>query len=192
MIFPGAAAPAGATRIFVVHDRRGPVSCLLNFLWLVFGGGLATAAVYFIIGLVFSATICLLPFGVQLLKVSQVALQPFGTQVRTYVDPPPSTVVMNVLWLPIGVVILAFHTFWAVVCALTIVGLPFALAHMRIASLGLCPFGIVVDGAVEVYEVDSVRTQPVVVGYGTQAPGYAVRAEPVYEAMVVSESESEV
>ncbi len=59
----------------------GAGSILLNILWIVFSGAelAITAAV---IGLVFCVTIIGIPFGLQCFKFAQLALLPFGAQVR--------------------------------------------------------------------------------------------------------------
>jgi uncharacterized membrane protein YccF (DUF307 family) len=39
------------------------------------------------------------------------------------------------LWLALG------HLFAALLCAITIIGIPFAIAHLRLAGLALMPLG---------------------------------------------------
>ena len=49
---------------------------------------------------------------------------------------------MNVLWLlPTGLFIALTHVVFAMLCALTVVGLPFTVQHMKLANLALMPFG---------------------------------------------------
>jgi len=51
-------------------------------------------------------------------------------------------VVMNVLWILIfGVQICLAHLFFALILAMTIVGIPFAKQHMKLCAVALSPFG---------------------------------------------------
>jgi uncharacterized membrane protein YccF (DUF307 family) len=48
----------------------------------------------------------------------------------------------NVLWFLFGGIWLALgHAFWALVCAITIIGMPFAVQHLKLASLAMAPVG---------------------------------------------------
>jgi uncharacterized membrane protein YccF (DUF307 family) len=49
---------------------------------------------------------------------------------------------MNLIWILIGGIWIALtHLIFAVICAITIIGIPFAKQHMKLASLSLTPFG---------------------------------------------------
>ncbi len=116
---------------------------LLNVLWFVFGG-LLTAAGYFVGGLLLCATIVGIPFGLQAFKLARFALLPFGRTAER--DPGVSVgtlgVVMNVLWLlTAGVPLALAHLGHAVGLAVTIIGLPFAWQHIKLAECALTPFG---------------------------------------------------
>lgn len=58
----------------------GPVSILLNILWLIFGG-IELAIISAVIGCVFCVTIIGIPFGLQHFKLAKLALMPFGASV---------------------------------------------------------------------------------------------------------------
>ncbi|MCL2559733.1 MAG: YccF domain-containing protein [Turicibacter sp.] len=63
----------------VVHEG-GVGSCLLNILWIVFGGWpIALAAVGN--GLLLCVTIIGIPFGLQCFKFARLAFMPFGARV---------------------------------------------------------------------------------------------------------------
>lgn len=118
---------------------------ILNILWAIIGGGLVTALEYVIGGLVLCATVVGIPFGVQCFKLAGLALFPFGKDV---VDDPGSAgsgvlgLLMNVLWfLVAGVWTCITHLGLALGLALTIIGIPFALQHLKLAVLALFPFG---------------------------------------------------
>lgn len=51
-------------------------------------------------------------------------------------------VIMNVLWILVfGVQICGAHLFFALIFAITIVGLPFARQHIKLCAVALSPFG---------------------------------------------------
>ena len=119
------------------------MSILGNILWIILGGGIFIFLEYLISGFVLCLTIIGIPFGVQCLKLSFLGLVPFGKEV---VDKESYTgclaVFMNVLWILLGGVwITLTHIIFAVLCAITIIGLPFAKQHIKLASLALTPFG---------------------------------------------------
>ena len=47
----------------------------------------------------------------------------------------------NILFLPLSIILLVVHLIAALICACTIVGIPFSYAHLKLASLAVCPFG---------------------------------------------------
>jgi uncharacterized membrane protein YccF (DUF307 family) len=52
---------------------------------------------------------------------------------------------LNALWLVFaGVWIFLSHVSLAISLALTIIGIPFAVQHLKLAMLGLAPFGLTV------------------------------------------------
>jgi len=63
-----------------VESGGGAGSCLLNVLWLVFGG-FPIALGSFLNGLLFCVTIIGIPFGIQCFKLGQLALMPFGARI---------------------------------------------------------------------------------------------------------------
>jgi uncharacterized membrane protein YccF (DUF307 family) len=118
---------------------------LLNLLWIVLGGGLIIGLEYMIGGLLLCVTIVGLPFGVQCFKIAGLGFLPFGKEIR---DDPTSAgggclgLVMNVVWfLVAGLWICLSHLSLALACAVTIVGIPFAVQHIKLAILALAPFG---------------------------------------------------
>ena len=128
------------------------VKFLGNLAWLILGGGLVIAVEYALGGLVLCATIVGLPFGLQCLKLAGLGLWPFGKRVeadRVALGTGCLGAMMNVLWcLCAGVWIFLTHLALGLALAVTIVGLPFALQHLKFASLALAPFGkrVVEDG----------------------------------------------
>jgi uncharacterized membrane protein YccF (DUF307 family) len=118
---------------------------LLNVLWIIFGGGWLIWLEYMVGGLLLCVTVVGIPFGVQCFKIADMGLLPFGKDI---LDDPTSAgagltgLLMNVVWfLVAGLWICLSHLGLALACAVTIIGLPFALQHVKLAVLALAPFG---------------------------------------------------
>jgi len=119
------------------------MSLLGNILWIVLGGGFILFLEYLISGIALCLTIIGIPFGIQCIKLSFLALMPFGKEIRnTEKSPGFLSTIMNLIWIFIGGIWISLtHLLLAVLCAITIIGLPFAKQHMKLASLALVPFG---------------------------------------------------
>ncbi|WP_430812365.1 MULTISPECIES: YccF domain-containing protein [unclassified Carboxylicivirga] len=118
------------------------MSILGNIIWLLFGG-LITAIEYFVASLILMITIIGIPFGLQTLKLGALALWPFGSRV---VNKPQASgclnTLMNVLWIFIGGIWIALsHLLFGMLLAITIIGIPFARQHFKLAHIALVPFG---------------------------------------------------
>ncbi|MBN1207521.1 MAG: YccF domain-containing protein [Myxococcaceae bacterium] len=115
---------------------------LLNILWIVLGGGFVIWLEYLLGGLLLCLTVVGIPFGVQCFKIAGMALLPFGKEL---VDEPGSGAigcVLNVFWIIVaGIWIFLSHIGLALGLAVTIIGIPFAIQHLKLAMLALAPFG---------------------------------------------------
>lgn len=118
------------------------MGCLMNILWLLFGG-ILTAIEYLISSLLLMITIVGIPFGMQTLKMASLALWPFGREVRSGSRSDGCLyVLMNVLWILLGGIwICLSHLVFGAVLCITIIGIPFGLQHFKLASVALMPFG---------------------------------------------------
>ena len=118
------------------------MTLLGNIIWFIFGGFLA-ALCYFAGGILCCITIIGIPFGIQSFKLGVAVLAPFGKEVVTLPNGnSPLRVVFNVLWLVIiGWPIAVNHLFWTAIFAITIIGIPFAVQHIKLIPLCLFPFG---------------------------------------------------
>jgi uncharacterized membrane protein YccF (DUF307 family) len=127
-------------------NQEGLMSLIGNILWIVLGGGIVLFLEYLIAGLLLCLTIIGIPFGVQAIKLAGLALVPFGREVVRTPNPPGClSVVMNVLWILVGGIWISItHVVFALLCAITIIGIPFAKQHMKLAALALTPFGATV------------------------------------------------
>lgn len=114
---------------------------LLNIIWLIFGG-LWLALGYFVAGVVMCILIITIPFGVASFRIGVYALWPFG---KTVVDKPTAGVMSligNVIWLVLAGVWLAIgHIVTAFAMAITIIGIPLAIANLKMIPVSLMPLG---------------------------------------------------
>lgn len=118
------------------------MSLLMNILWLLFGG-ILIAVEYLISSVLMMVTIIGIPFGIQTLKMSFLALCPFGKQVRSRPDSGGClSIVMNILWIFLGGIWISLsHLALGVILCITIIGIPFGMQHFKLAGLALTPFG---------------------------------------------------
>ena len=119
------------------------MSAIGNILWIVLGGGIFLFLEYLFAGFILCLTIIGIPFGVQCLKLSLLALVPFGKKI---VHNKPGagclSILMNILWIVFGgIPIVLTHLVFGILCAITIIGIPFARQHMKLPALSLTPFG---------------------------------------------------
>ena len=116
------------------------MSLLLNVLWIVFGG-LVSALGWLLAALLMAITIVGLPWVPAALRIAGYTLLPFGNHVEER-DPGPLSLIGNVVWFLLAGWWLALgHLLLALGCAVTIIGLPFAWAHLKLAGLSLAPVG---------------------------------------------------
>jgi len=118
------------------------MSLIGNLIWLIFGG-LVVAVEYFVASIALMVTIVGIPFGIQTLKIGMLALWPFNkkTVVRENADGCLSTF-MNLLWILIGGIWISLtHLLFGILFVITIIGIPFARQHFKLATLALTPFG---------------------------------------------------
>lgn len=117
---------------------------LLNLVWLIFGGGLLAACGWALAALLMALSIVGLPWTPAALRVADYTLLPFGRRIETAGGTPVS-LLGNIVWFVLAGWWLAFaHLLLAIALAVTIIGLPFAWAHLKLARLTLAPVGTVV------------------------------------------------
>ena len=126
----------------------GPGSLILNILWLALGGAVAALG-WFAAALIMIVTIIGIPFAGAAFNNGVYTLWPFGAVAvdrdRYYGDDPgtgPLGVLGNLFWLVLAGWWLALGHLIAAAClAITIIGLPFAWAHLKLAGFALWPIG---------------------------------------------------
>ena len=134
-----------------------PFSFLLNLLWILFGG-LWMAAGWVIAAILMAITIIGLPWTRAAFNIAAYTLLPFGQKVvsravyfgREDIGTGPLGVVGNLVWLVLAGWWLALgHLITALILAVTVIGIPFAWAHVKLAGLALWPIGKIIVPAEE-------------------------------------------
>jgi len=130
------------------------VSLLLNIAWMVFGG-LEMAVGWLIAAVIMAITIIGLPWARAAFNIALYTLLPFGRKAVSRTEylgvddfgTGPFGAIGNIVWLVLAGWWLALgHLIAAVLLAVTIIGIPFAWAHLKLAGVALWPIGkMIVD-----------------------------------------------
>lgn len=114
---------------------------LLNIIWLVLSGFWLFLA-YALAALVMFILIVTIPWGIAAWRIGVYSLWPFG---KTMVDKPNAgvwSVLGNIIWVILAGWWLAIaHITSAVALAITIIGIPFAWANLKMVPVALLPLG---------------------------------------------------
>ncbi|MGA8616064.1 MAG: YccF domain-containing protein [Xanthobacteraceae bacterium] len=131
-----------------------PVSVLLNLFWLAFGG-VWMALGWMVAAVIMAITIIGLPWTRAAFNIASYTLLPFGRKAvlrSEYLGTEdlgtgPFGLVGNIVWLALAGWWLALgHLITAFLLAITIIGIPFAWAHLKLAGIALWPIGrMIVD-----------------------------------------------
>jgi uncharacterized membrane protein YccF (DUF307 family) len=125
------------------------LSLLLNVLWILFGG-LEMAIGWLIASVVMAITIIGIPWARAAFNIAAYSLLPFGQTAISRADylgredtgTGPLGFLGNLIWLVLAGWWLALgHLIFAILLAITIIGIPFAWAHLKLAGLALWPIG---------------------------------------------------
>jgi uncharacterized membrane protein YccF (DUF307 family) len=119
----------------------GIIRLLLNLIWLVLAG-FWLAIGYAIAGLIMFALIITIPFGVAAFRLAGFVLWPFGRTVIRQEDAGEASTIGNVIWfLLAGLWIAIAHVVTGFLLCLTIIGIPFGWANLKLAAVAIAPLG---------------------------------------------------
>ena len=118
------------------------MSLLMNILWILLGG-ICIAVEYIVASIGMMVTIIGILFGIQSLKLSLLALCPFGNEIQSTPQAGGClSIIMNILWILMGGIWISLsHLAFGIVLCITIIGIPFGKQHFKLAGLALNPFG---------------------------------------------------
>lgn len=114
---------------------------LLNIIWLILSGfwlflGYALAALVMII------LIVTIPWGIAAWRIGVYSLWPFGKTVVEKQSAGAWSVLGNIVWVILAGWWLAIaHITSAIALAITIIGIPFAWANLKMVPVALLPLG---------------------------------------------------
>lgn len=117
-----------------------------NLLWFVFGGGIVAWLLWLLVAALFAVTVVGIPFAKAAFRISVFAAFPFG---RELIDGQLvgkerilGTGLVNFLWCILAGLWLAIcHVLAGIACCLTVIGIPFGLAHFKLAQVSFAPLG---------------------------------------------------
>src|SRR5262249_22720537 len=126
-----------------------PIAFRLN-LWWVLLAGLWMALAWFLAAVIMAITIIGLPWARAAFNIASYTLLPFGRRAvsraeysgRHDLGTGAFGLLGNIIWLVLAGWWLALgHVLTAIVLAVTIIGIPFAWAHLKLAGIALWPIG---------------------------------------------------
>jgi|SRR5690554_1711819 len=120
-----------------------------NVLWFILGG-LVMGLAWWLVGLVAFITIVGIPWGRACFVMGNFSFFPFGKEAinrkelttRGDIGTSGFGMLGNIIWfLLAGFWLAVGHVFSAIACFITIIGIPFAIQHLKLAGIALFPIG---------------------------------------------------
>ncbi len=113
---------------------------ILNILWFIFGGWIS-GTLWLLAGVILAITVIGLPWTPAAFRMAGFSYWPFGKAVVDR-DDGPTSLLLNIVWFVFAGWWLALHHIvLAAGLAVTIIGLPFAWQHVKLAIISLAPVG---------------------------------------------------
>ncbi|PHK96163.1 hypothetical protein CR162_04840 [Pseudoroseomonas rhizosphaerae] len=126
------------------------LALLLNILWNVFALGFVTAAMWLLAAVLMTVTIIGIPWARACVTMASYSFLPFGRSLVSREDltgvgsigTGPLGLLANLVWfLLAGIWLCISHLTLAAAMAVTIIGLPLAWAHLKLAGAAIFPVG---------------------------------------------------
>lgn len=120
-----------------------------NFLWFILGGVFMGLG-WWLVGVLAFITVVGIPWGKACFVIGQFTFFPFGKEAisrkeltqKEDIGTGGFGTIGNVIWFIVAGVWLAFgHVISAVLCFITILGIPFGIQHLKLAGIALAPIG---------------------------------------------------
>ncbi|MFL0807365.1 MAG: YccF domain-containing protein [Oceanobacter sp.] len=125
------------------------MSLIGNLIWFVLGG-LIMGVVWWLVGILAFISIIGIPWGRACFVMGNFSFFPFGKEAinrddltgREDVGTSVLGVIGNIIWFLVAGIWLAIgHVTSAIACAMTIIGIPLAVQHLKLAGIALFPIG---------------------------------------------------
>ncbi|MDF4396978.1 YccF domain-containing protein [Vibrio parahaemolyticus] len=120
-----------------------------NIIWFLFGG-IFMGLLWWLFGILAFISIIGIPWGRACFVMGNFSFFPFGKEAISRdeltnemdIGTSPLGVIGNVLWFVFaGLWLASGHILSAAACFVTIIGIPFALQHLKLAVISLAPIG---------------------------------------------------
>lgn len=153
---------AAASHLFPAQEGTSMLIFILNILWFVLGGFFAGLG-WVLAGVIMAITIIGIPWARSCFMLARYTFWPFGYDIVSReqvtgmhdIGTGAAGTIGNVIWFVLaGWWLALMHISAAVALAITIIGIPFAWAHVKLAIASLFPIGKTV------VEVDMLRLLP--------------------------------
>jgi uncharacterized membrane protein YccF (DUF307 family) len=125
------------------------MSAIGNLLWFIFGGFVMGLG-WWLAGLLAFITIVGIPWGRACFVIGQFAFLPFGKEAisrdelsnKDDIGTGSLGLLGNIIWFIFAGLWLALgHVGSALLCFVTIIGIPFGIQHLKLAGLAIAPIG---------------------------------------------------
>ncbi len=117
------------------------IRLVLNVLWLVFAG-FWMALGYLVAGVICCVLIVTIPFGIASFRIAGYVLWPFGREAAARPGAGVPSLIGNVIWVLVAGWWLALgHLFTSIPLFISIVGIPFGWANLKLIPISLMPLG---------------------------------------------------
>jgi len=118
-----------------------PLNLVLNVIWLVISG-FWLAVGYAVAGIVMFILIITIPFGIASFRLAGFVLWPFGRTLVRRPDAGAASTIGNVVWFILaGLWIALAHLALGIALCITIIGIPFGWANIKLAAVAIAPLG---------------------------------------------------
>ncbi len=120
-----------------------------NIIWFIFGG-FELGLLWWLIGCICYISIIGIPWGKASFVMGKFAFFPFGNEAISRkmltgerdIGTGTAGIIGNLIWLLFGGLLLALgHLLAALLCSITVIGIPFGLQHLKLAKIALSPIG---------------------------------------------------
>jgi uncharacterized membrane protein YccF (DUF307 family) len=112
-----------------------------NLLWLLLSG-IEMAIAYLVAGALCILFVVTIPLALPAFRLAGYSLWPFGRVVVRRRGAGAGSTIGNVVWFVVaGWWLALLHVLFGLLLAVTIIGIPFTLAHFKLARLALVPYG---------------------------------------------------
>ncbi|MBJ2329440.1 YccF domain-containing protein [Schaalia cardiffensis] len=114
---------------------------LLNIIWFLFGGVWLWLG-YMFFGIIACIFIVTIPAGIASFRIASYVLWPFGKRVVDMPNAGVGSALMNIVWFFVAGLWLALgHVMTALAQSITIIGIPVAIANIKMIPITCFPFG---------------------------------------------------